>query len=99
VYAILLGFSLSTIIKAFTGRTSPPHRHRGEELVLIDNSNGFDFGFMNHQVIGGWPSSHATIAFALAVTLSLVLPRRWYIQAVLFGIALFIGIGVTFGFH
>jgi membrane-associated phospholipid phosphatase len=99
LYAILLGFSLSTIIKAFTGRTSPPHRHRGEDLVLIDNSNGFDFGFMNHHVIGGWPSSHATIAFALAVTLALILPKRWYIQTILFGIALFIGIGVTFGFH
>ncbi len=99
VYAILLGFTLSTIIKAFTGRTSPPHRHRGEDLILIDNSNGFDFGFMNHHVIGGWPSSHATIAFALATTLALLLPRRWHIRVVLFASALFIGLGVTFGFH
>lgn len=99
MYAILLGFSLSTIIKAFTGRVSPPHRHRGGELILVDNSHQFNFGFMNEQVIGGWPSSHTTIAFALAVTLTLLLPRRWYIQAILFGIALFIGIGVTFGFH
>jgi len=99
LYAILLGFSLSTVFKAFTGRTSPPHRHSGEKLVLIDNSNGFDFGFMNNHVIGGWPSSHTTIAFALAMTLTLLLPKRWYIKTTLFGIALFIGIGVTFGFH
>jgi membrane-associated phospholipid phosphatase len=99
VYAILLGFSLSTIIKAFAGRTSPPHRHRGEELVLIDNSNGFDFGFMNHHVIGGWPSSHATIAFAIATTLVLLLPKRWYVHAALFIPALFVSVGVTFGFH
>ena len=67
--------------------------------MLIDNSNGFDFGFMNHHVIGGWPSSHTTIAFALAVALSLMLPKRWYVHTVLFGTALFIGIGVTFGYH
>lgn len=99
LYAILLGFTLSTIIKAFTGRESPPHRHRGEELILIDNSNGFDFGFMNHHVIGGWPSSHTTIAFALATVLTMLLPRRWYLQVIIFASAVFIGLGVTFGYH
>lgn len=99
LYAIMLGFTLSTIIKAFTGRTSPPHFHHGEIQPLIDNSHAFHFGFMREQIIGGWPSSHATIAFALAVSFALVLPPRLYIRAVLFGMALFIGIGVTFGFH
>jgi membrane-associated phospholipid phosphatase len=99
LYAIILSITLSTIVKAFTGRTSPPHHHNGRELVMIDNSRDFHFGFMQEHVIGGWPSGHATLAFALAVTLALMLPPRWYIRAALFAIALFIGIGVTFGFH
>lgn len=99
VYAILLGFTLSTILKAFTGRTSPPHFHHGVTQPLIDNSNSFHFGFLREQIIGGWPSSHATIMFALATTLALLLPKRWYVSAILFIPALFVGIGVTFGFH
>lgn len=98
LYAVLLGFSLSMAIKLFTGRVSPPHRHRGEELVLVDNSHDFNFGFMETHIIGGWPSSHTTIAFALAVSLALLLPR-WYTWISFILLAAFIGIGVTFGFH
>lgn len=99
-YAVVLGFTLSTIAKAFTGRTSPPHFHPGEVVrPLIDNSTAFNFGFMNEHVLGGWPSSHTTIAFALATTLALLLPPRWYIRVCLFALAFFIGLGVTFGFH
>ena len=99
IYAILLGITLSTIIKAFTGRISPPHFHYGEAQAMIDNSQAFNFGFLRESVMGGWPSSHATIAFAIAVTLILLLPKRWYVFVTIFAPALFISIGVTFGFH
>ena len=99
IYAILLGITLSTIIKAFTGRISPPHFHYGEAQAMIDNSQAFNFGFLRESVMGGWPSSHATIAFAIATTLAFLLPKRWYVFVILFAPALFIGIGVTFGFH
>ncbi len=99
-YAVLLGFTLSTLLKAFAGRTSPPHAHRGETLgPLTDTSRDFNFGLFNEQVIGGWPSSHTTIAFALATVLACLLPPRWYYRVPLYGTALFIGVGVTFGFH
>ena len=99
VYAILLGFSLSTFIKIFTGRTSPPHIGHNETLNLVDNSRAFNFGFMREQILGGWPSSHATVMFALATTLSILLPAHWLIRLGLFSTALFIAIGVTFGYH
>ena len=99
IYAITLGFTLSMGIKIFTGRTSPPHSHRGEPLVLIDNSRAWDFGFLQEQIMGGWPSSHATVSFALVTTLIILLPPRLYIRLILAVTALFIGIGVTFGFH
>lgn len=98
-YCVVLGFTVSTFIKMFTGRTSPPHRHRGEELILIDNSQAFNFGFMREQIIGGWPSSHTTIMFALATCLWMMLPIRWWYKLPVLLIALYVGIGVTFGFH
>lgn len=99
VYATILAFSISTTLKIFTGRTSPPHSHKGEELVRIDSSRDFNFGFMQEQILGGWPSSHTTVAFAIAVTLLFMLPVRWYYKACIMFIALFIGIGVSFGWH
>ena len=96
---IVLGFTLSTLIKIFTGRTSPPHHHDGVGRVLVDNSHDFHFGFMREQVIGGWPSSHATIACALATLLILTLPPRWYTRFLIPALATFVSVGVTFGFH
>lgn len=98
-YCVILGFTVSTFIKMFTGRTSPPHRHHGEELILIDNSYAFNFGFMREQIIGGWPSSHSTIMLALATCLWMMIPIRWWYKLPIVCIALFVGTGVTFGFH
>ncbi len=98
-YCVLLGFTVSTFIKMFTGRTSPPHYHHGEEMILVDNSHAFNFGFMQEQIIGGWPSSHTTIMIALATCLWIMLPIRWWYKLPIVGVALFVGVGVTFGFH
>ena len=100
IYATLLGVTLSAGIKVFTGRTSPPHLHgSGDVTSLIDNSTQFNFGFMQEQILGGWPSSHATVMFALATALYIVLPKRWYTTLLLFATAASIGIGVTLGWH
>jgi hypothetical protein len=75
---VLLGFTLSTSIKIFTGRTSPPHHHDGVGRAFVDNSHDFHFGFLREQIIGGWPSSHATIACALAMLLLLILRNIYF---------------------
>ncbi len=99
VYAIILGFTLSEIIKIFTGRTSPPLHFHGESSVLLDNSHDFHFGFMQEQIIGGWPSSHATVTFAL-VTAFVVLARpKLPVRIALYTLAFFVAVGVSFGFH
>jgi membrane-associated phospholipid phosphatase len=79
----------------FTGRISPPHHGPFD----VDISGAFQFGFMNYQIIGGWPSSHAMVMFALATCVYVLFPesRRLVIGAYL--LAFFVGIGVTFGFH
>ncbi len=93
--AAILGLFFSTLIKVFTGRVSPPD----DALVFLNNSHQFLFGFMRAQIMGGWPSSHATIAFALATTITILCPNPRYLKIAAFAAAFFIAIGVTFGFH
>lgn len=95
----ILALFVSVVLKAFTGRVSPPHHYFGDNLADADNSAGFNLGWMNESILGGWPSSHATIAFACAVTLVFVLPsaRRLHLAGLF--LATFIGVGVTFGYH
>jgi len=58
--------------KAITGRVHPA------QDVGPDLSHLFRFGFLRGGVFWGWPSSHTTIAFAMAVTVFTLFPkRRW----------------------
>ena len=91
----VLAFAVSTFYKIFTGRISPPD----EGPFTTDISGAFHFGLMHESVIGGWPSSHATIMFALAACLTVLFPKFWLMHCLAFAMAFFIGIGVTFGFH
>ena len=95
--ALALGVSMA--LKAVAGRASPPHHDFGAALAKADISAVFNFGWMNESVLGGWPSSHATVAFAVAVTLVFAVPFARGLHVIALTLAAFIGIGVTFGFH
>jgi len=92
--AALLGSLISSVYKAFTGRLQPDFRH-----MDIDISHGFQFGFLQHGIFWGWPSSHTTIAFAMAFTLIFLFQRNKgvLISALLY--ALYVGIGVSLSIH
>lgn len=92
--AAILGFITSTFIKLFTGRI-PPHMFG----TLIDNSTDFQFGFYRGGWFNGWPSSHTTVAFALAGTLIGLYPnsKAVKISALIFAFA--IGLGVSTNIH
>lgn len=94
-----LALAVSSALKVFAGRVSPPHHTFGADLANTDNSAVFQFGFMNETILGGWPSSHAAVAFAVAVTLAAALPGARRLRIFCFIFAALIGIGVTFGFH
>ena len=91
--AELLGALVVVAYKAFTGRAHPPHN------VSPDISYVFHFGFLRGGVFWGWPSSHTTIAFAMAATVFTLCPKqRWLgLLAVLY--AFYIGIGVSMTIH
>jgi len=91
--AELLGSLVSSAYKAVTGRVHPSHG------IGTDISHVFHFGFLRGGVFWGWPSSHATIAFAMAATVfTLCAKRRWLgLVAILY--AFYVGIGVSLTIH
>lgn len=93
--AALLGLLLSFFYKAFTGRAHP------EVFGLVgglDISRVFQFGWWRGGIFWGWPSSHATVAFALASAWARLSPARWT-QILGWLFAGYIGLGVSATFH
>jgi membrane-associated phospholipid phosphatase len=101
--AALLGYFISCGYKAFTGRIPQPFRGfrmpATSDGSLIDTSHGFQFGFLKGGVFWGWPSSHATVAFAMAACLIALYPRNKTVVLFSALYALFIGLGVSVTIH
>jgi membrane-associated phospholipid phosphatase len=95
--AELIGSLVSSAYKVFTGRIHPVLSVPPDPG--LDLSHSFRFGFLRGGVFWGWPSSHTTIAFAMAFTVFTLFPRqRWLgICAILY--AACIGIGVSMTIH
>jgi membrane-associated phospholipid phosphatase len=91
--AELIGALVAAAYKALTGRTHPS---RG---VGADLSHVFHFGLLRGGVFWGWPSSHTTIAFAMAVTMVALFPKQWWVGYLALAYAFYIGIGVSMTIH
>jgi len=92
--AAILGFVISTFIKLFTGRM-PPELFVGS----LNNSAGFQFGFYRGGWFNGWPSSHTTTAFAMAITLIGLYPNSKAVKIGAWIFAVGIGLGVSVNIH
>lgn len=93
--AALLALTISSFYKVFTGRIPPPFR----AMTLVDTSHGFNFGFFRDGIFWGWPSSHTTIAFAMAVTIFILYRRNTLVRSLALAVAFYIGIGVSTNIH
>ena len=91
--AALLGSLISSTYKAFTGRVDPVHE------VSADISQVFRFGFLRGGVFWGWPSSHTTIAFAMALTVFMLCPKQRWVGWVAILYAFYVGVGVSMTIH
>ena len=91
--AELLGALTVIAYKAFTGRAHPTHN------VGADISHVFHFGFLRGGVFWGWPSSHATIAFAMAATVFTLYPKRRWLGLLAILYAFYVGVGVSMTIH
>jgi membrane-associated phospholipid phosphatase len=91
--AALLGSLVSSAYKTVTGRVHPSH------IVGADISHVFHFGFLRGGVFWGWPSSHATIAFAMAVTVFTLCPKQRWLGLLAILYAFYVGMGVSMTIH
>jgi membrane-associated phospholipid phosphatase len=91
--AELIGAIIAAAYKAVTGRAHPTHGI-GPDLTHI-----FRFGILRGGVFWGWPSSHTTIAFAMALTIFTLLPKQRWIGYMAIGYASYVGIGVSMTIH
>jgi membrane-associated phospholipid phosphatase len=94
--AAVVGWLLSSFYKAFTGRLEPPLH---SSASLIDMSREFQFGFLRHGIFWGWPSSHTTVAFAVALTVFVLYRNNTFVKYGAILLALYIGIGVSTNIH
>jgi membrane-associated phospholipid phosphatase len=91
--AELLGALIVIAYKAFTGRAHPARS------IGADISHVFHFGWLRGGVFWGWPSSHTTIAFAMAMTVFTLYPKPRWLGLVAIFYAFYIGIGVSMTIH
>src|SRR5882724_6286432 len=91
--AALIGSLISSAYKSITGRAHPVH------TPGTDISHVFHFGFLRGGVFWGWPSSHTTIAFAVAGTIYKLFPKQRLLAVMCFTYALYIGAGVSITIH
>jgi membrane-associated phospholipid phosphatase len=89
----LIGVLVAAAYKSVTGRAHPSHG------VGADLSHVFRFGFLRGGVFWGWPSSHTTVAFAMAVTILTLFPKQRWLGCLAIVYALYIGVGVSMTIH
>lgn len=92
--AAIMGSFISSLYKTFTGRIQPSLSD-----ITTNISHGFNFGFMKHGIFWGWPSSHTTVAFAMAFTLIYLYPKNKTVRIFSILYAFYIGIGVSLSIH
>ncbi len=92
--AALIGSIVSSFYKSLTGRIQPDLSN-----TIIDTSRQFNFGFLEHGVFWGWPSSHTTIAFAMALTIITMYPLNKKIKWLALVYAVYIGLGISTTIH
>jgi membrane-associated phospholipid phosphatase len=93
IQAEVIGGIIAAGYKAITGRAHPA---RG---IGMDLSHIFKFGLLRGGVFWGWPSSHATIAFAMAVTVFRLFPKQRWLGYLAISDAFYIGLGVSMTIH
>ncbi len=93
--AAMLGLLISSFYKALTGRVPP----RFGGVTTVDVSRMFRFGFLRGGIFWGWPSSHATVAFAMAVALATLYPKNKTVWTLSLLYAFYVGVGVSMTIH
>lgn len=95
--AAILGLSISSAIKTYTGRRPP--EILGKTGGNVNYSNDFHFGLLRRGAFNGWPSGHTMTAFAMAATMAELYPGNRSLIFWSYTYATAIGIGVSVNIH
>ncbi len=94
--AEILALVVSSTYKAFTGRIQPEFY---TYTSSVDISRNFNFGFFQHGIFWGWPSSHAAVAFAGAVAMISMYKKSSVLHNFTAAYAIYIMVGVSVSIH
>ncbi|TFH41296.1 MAG: phosphatase PAP2 family protein [ANME-2 cluster archaeon] len=92
----LISLFFTSFYKAITGRLGP---EPFSKINMQNYSTDFKFGFLERGIFDGWPSGHASAAFALAFLLIKLFPENKLIKYVSLIYAVFIAFGVSISIH
>lgn len=95
--AVLMGWMIPAFYKALTGRVPPPEVFG--HGAFVDVSREFQFGLLRGGIFWGWPSSHATVAFALAAALIILYPKNKVMKYGAIAYAIYVGVAVSMTIH
>ena len=94
-----LGWIISSLYKVFTGREQPYFNLYYQHTPTLDTSHQFNFGFLQHGVFWGWPSSHATVALAGMVALTLLYSEKKILRTLVLLYLVYVIFGVSISIH
>jgi membrane-associated phospholipid phosphatase len=102
--AALLAYLITSCYKAITGRRPPPFHgaFRAPAMnvsAVIDSSHGFQFGFLKGGIFWGWPSGHTTVAFSMALCLTVLYPKNKIVVLCALLCAFYVGLAVSVTIH
>lgn len=97
--AALSALIISSVFKAFTGRVPPELFSTVSSVASQAGIDGFRFGFLRGGIFYGWPSGHAIVAFAMALSLIYFFPDKKWLKIIAILYALFISFGVSATIH
>ena len=92
--AVLVSFTVTTLLKALTGR-SPPDAETPHDVDK--RSRHFRYGFLRSGIIHGWPSGHTMTNMALAASLSSYFNDSKRVKYYAYGWAAYVMAAATFG--
>jgi len=102
--AALLAYLITSFYKAITGRRPPPFHGAFRTPAMnvsavIDSSHGFQFGFLKGGIFWGWPSGHTTVAFSMALCLTMLYPKNKIVVLGALLYAFYVGLAVSVTIH
>ena len=92
--AVFVSFTVTTLLKALTGRP-PPDAETPRDVAK--RSRLFRYGFLRGGIFHGWPSGHTMTNMALAASLSSYFNDSKRVKYYAYGWAAYVMAAVTFG--